>query len=139
VQPIVLLLADAGYSSYGGLIETSAKLAKEKPDLVQRFIDASIEGWYSYLNGDPAPGNALIKHDNPEMTDALLAYGIEKMKAYGIVDSGDATANAIGAMTEARWRDFFDTMSRAGLYPADTDFKKAFTLQFVNKKVGVRP
>jgi NitT/TauT family transport system substrate-binding protein len=139
VQPIVLLLADAGYSSYGGLIETSAKLAKEKPDLVQRFIDASIEGWYSYLYGDPAPGNALIKHDNPEMTDALLAYGIEKMKAYGIVDSGDAKANAIGAMTEARWRDFFDTMSKAGLYPADINFRKAFTLQFVNKKVGVRP
>jgi NitT/TauT family transport system substrate-binding protein len=139
VQPVVLLLADAGYSSYGGLIETSAKLANEKPDLVQRFVDASIEGWYGYLNGDPGPGNALIKHDNPEMTDALLAYGIEKMKAYGVVDSGDANANGIGAMTEARWRDFFDTMSKAGLYPADTDFKKAFTLQFVNKKAGMPP
>src|SRR5262249_16761048 len=81
-KPVVLLLADAGYSSYGGLIETSAKLAQEKPDLVQRFIDASIEGWYSYLYGDPGPGNALIKKDNPEMTDALLAYGIDKMKQY---------------------------------------------------------
>ena len=62
--------------SYGSLIQTSDKLAQEKPDLVQRFVDASIEGWYSYLYGDPAPGNALIKKDNPEMTDALLAYGI---------------------------------------------------------------
>ncbi len=139
VQPVVLLLADAGYSGYGGLIETSAKLATEKPDLVQRFVDASIEGWYSYLHGDPAPGNALIKQDNPEMTDALLAYGIGKMKEYGVVDGGDAKASGIGAMTEARWRDFFDTMVKAGLYPADTKFEKAFTLQFVNKKVGMRP
>ena len=139
VQPVVLLLADAGYSGYGGLIETSAKLATEKPNLVQRFVDASIEGWYSYLRGDPAPGNALIKQDNPEMTDALLAYGIGKMKEYGVVDGGDAKASGIGAMTEARWRDFFDTMVRAGLYPADTEFEKAFTLRFVNKKVGMRP
>src|SRR3954454_4031620 len=73
VKPVVMLLADAGYSSYGALIETSWKLARDKPDLVQRFIDASIEGWYSYLNGDPTPGNALIKRDNPEMTDALIA------------------------------------------------------------------
>jgi NitT/TauT family transport system substrate-binding protein len=138
VHPVVLLFADAGYSSYGGLIETSVKLAQEKPDLVQRFVDASIEGWYSYLYDDPAPGNALIKKDNPEMTDALLAYGIAKMKEYGIVDSGDAKANGIGAMTEARWKDFLDTMANAGVYPPDTEFKKAYTPEFVNKKVGMR-
>ena len=139
VHPVVLLLADAGYGSYGALIETSEKLVREKPDLVQRFVDASIEGWNSYLNGDPAPGNALIKKDNPEMTDALIAYGMEKMKAYGIVDSGDAKQNGIGAMSEARWHDFFDTVVKAGLYPAEMDFRKAYTMQFINKKVGLVP
>jgi NitT/TauT family transport system substrate-binding protein len=138
VKPVVLLLADAGYGSYGALIETSQKLVRDKPDLVQRFVDASIEGWYSYLTGDPAPGNALIKRDNPEMTDALIAYGIAKIKEYGIVDSGEAKANGIGAMSEARWRDFFDTTTKAGLYPADMDFRSAFALQFVNKKVGMK-
>ena len=139
VHPVVMLLADAGYQSYGAMIETSDKLAREKPDLVQRFIDASLEGWYSYLYGDPAPGNALIKRDNPEMTDALIAYGIGKMKEYGIIDSGDARTNGIGAMNEERWHDFFTTMVKAGLYPADMDFRRAFTVQFVNKKVGMRP
>ena len=139
MKPVVLLLADAGYSSYGSLIQTSEKLAQEKPDLVQRFVDASIEGWYSYLYGDPAPANELIKRDNPEMTDALLAYGIAKIKEYGIVVSGDAKTYGIGAMTEARWHDFFDTMSNAGVYPKGLDFRKAYTPQFVNKKVGMRP
>jgi len=139
VCPVVLLLADAGYSSYGSLIQTSDKLAQEKPDLVQRFVDASIEGWYSYLYGDPSPANALIKNDNPEMTDALLAYGIAKIKEYGIVDSGDAKRLGIGAMTDARWRDFFDTMAKAGVYPQDLDYQKAYTLRFVDKKVGMRP
>jgi NitT/TauT family transport system substrate-binding protein len=139
VHPVVMLLADAGYQGYGALIETSDKLAREKPDLVQRFIDASIEGWYSYLYGDPSPGNALIKRDNPEMTDALIAYGIGKMKEYGVIDSGDAKSDGIGAMNEARWHDFFAAMAKAGLYPADMDFRRAFTVQFVNKKVGMRP
>jgi NitT/TauT family transport system substrate-binding protein len=139
VRPVVLLLADAGYSSYGSLIQTSDKLVQEKPDLVQRFVDASVEGWYSYLYGNPTPANELIKRDNPEMTDALLAYGIAKIKEYGVVDSGDAKTNGIGAMTEARWRDFFDTMAGAGVYPKGLDFRKAYTLQFVNKKVGMRP
>ena len=139
VKPVVLLLADSGYSSYGSLIQTSEKLAQEKPDLVQRFVDGSIEGWYSYLYGDPAPANELIKRDNPEMTDALLAYGIAKIKEYGIVVSGDAETLGIGAMIDARWRDFFNNMSNAGVFPRDLDFRKAYTLQFVNKKVGMRP
>jgi NitT/TauT family transport system substrate-binding protein len=137
VKPVVMLLADAGYSSYAALIGTSQKLVRENPDLVQRFVDASIEGWYSYLYGDPTPANALIKRDNPEMTDELLAHARDVMKRYGIVDSGDAKENGIGAMTEARWRDFFETMVKAGVYPADMDFKSAFTLRFVNKKVGM--
>jgi NitT/TauT family transport system substrate-binding protein len=139
VKPVVLLLADAGYDSYGSLIETSQKLAQEKPDLVKRFVDASIEGWYSYLYGNPAPANALIKRDNPEMTDALLSYGRDKLKQYGIIDSGDAKRLGIGAMTAARWRHFFEMMAAAGVYPRTLDYEKAFTLRFVDKRVGMRP
>jgi len=139
VPPVVLLLADAGYASYGSIIQCSRKLTQEKPDLVQRFVNASIEGWYSYLYGDPSPGNALIKKDNPEQNDELIAYGMRKIKEYGIVDSGDAKTMGIGAMTDARWKDFFENMSKAGLYPPDMDYKKAYTLQFIGKKVGMKP
>jgi NitT/TauT family transport system substrate-binding protein len=138
VKPVVLLLADAGYASYGGLIQTRRDLVKNKPDLVKRFVDASIEGWYSYLYGDPAPGNGLIKRDNPEMTDELLAFGREQMKEHGIVGSGDATSLGIGAMTVARWRDFYETMAKAKLYPEGLDYRKAFTLEFVDKKFGMK-
>jgi NitT/TauT family transport system substrate-binding protein len=138
VHPVVMLLADAGYTSYGSLIQTSAKLVSEKPELVQRFVNASIEGWYSYLYGDPGPGNALIKKDNPDMDDALIAYGIAKIKENGIVDSGDAKVGGIGAMNGVRWHDFYRTMAKAGLYPPGLDFQKAFTLHFVNKKIGMR-
>jgi NitT/TauT family transport system substrate-binding protein len=137
VAPNVFLIADAGYASYASIIETSQTLVKEKPDLVQRFVDASIEGWYSYINGDPAPGNALIKKDNPEENDALLAYAIAKMKEYGIVDSGDSKIDGIGAMTDARWKSFFDVMAGEKLYPKDLDYAKAYTLRFVDHRVGM--
>jgi NitT/TauT family transport system substrate-binding protein len=136
-QALVFLLADAGYSSYASIIQTSRKLVEQKPDLVQRFVDASIEGWYSYLYGDPAPANALIKKDNPEMTDALLAYAIARLRQYGIVDSGEAEKNGIGAMSDARWRDFFKVMAKQGLYPETLDYRQAYTLRFVDKRVGM--
>jgi NitT/TauT family transport system substrate-binding protein len=104
---------------------------------VQRFVDASIEGWYSYLYGDPAPANALIKKDNPEMTDELLAYAVARIKQYGIVDSGDTEKAGIGAMNDGRWKDFFDVMSAQGLYPKTLEVKQAYTLQFVNKRAGI--
>ena len=137
VKPVVHLYADYGYSSYAAIIQTSVKLVREKPALVQRFVDASIEGWYSYIYGDPTPGNALIKKDNPEMTDALVMYGHDKLKERGIVDSGDSLILGIGAMTEARWKDFFTVMSAQGVYPKDMDWHKAYTTQFVNKKHGL--
>ena len=135
--PVVLLIADAGYDGYASLIGTSDKLIAEKPDLVQRFVDASTEGWYSYLYGDPSPATAAIKKANPEMTDALIAYGRASMKEHGVVDSGDALKDGIGAMTDARWKAFYDQMAAVGLYPKSMDFKKAYTLQFVDKRVGM--
>jgi NitT/TauT family transport system substrate-binding protein len=136
-KPGIILLADYGFNTYSTVIETRRDLTDKKPDLVQRFVDASIIGWYHYLYGDNAPGNAMIKKPNPEMTDELLAYSVAKMKEYGIVDSGDTLRDGIGAMTEARVASFFDKMVRAGVVRRDIDFRKAYTLRFVNKGVGL--
>ena len=136
-KPKVFLIADQGFNSYSTLIETRRDLIEKKPELVQRFVDASIVGWYNYLYGDNKAANALIKRHNPEMTDELIAYSIAKMKEYGIVDSGDATTLGIGAMTEARMKNFYEKMVRVGVVKPAVDPGKAYTLRFVNKKVGL--
>jgi NitT/TauT family transport system substrate-binding protein len=105
--------------------------------LVQRFVDASIIGWYNYLYGDNKPANAMIKQLNPDMTDELLAYSVAKMKQYGIVDSGDSLKNGIGAMTDERMASFFDKMVRAGVVRSTIDYRQAYTLRFINKAVGL--
>jgi len=136
IKPVVMLLSDAGYASYASLVVAPRKMVETQPELVQRFVDATIQGWASYMNGDPTAANALIKRDNPDMTDELLAYGREKMKAYGIVDSGEAATRGIGVMNDARWKEFFDVMAADGLYPKAMDYKQAYTLQFVGKGVA---
>ncbi|MEM6521232.1 MAG: ABC transporter substrate-binding protein [Cyanobacteria bacterium P01_D01_bin.71] len=134
-EPVVLLLADYGYDPYSTTIETRQAVVDSDPDLVQRFVDASIKGWYSYLNDDPTPGNDLIKQANPEMLDEQIAYGIEKMGEHGIVVSGDAEAMGIGAMTDDRWQSFYDKLVEAEVVSPEVDYTQAFTLDFVNKGV----
>ncbi|HVG51027.1 MAG TPA: ABC transporter substrate-binding protein [Xanthobacteraceae bacterium] len=135
--PKIFLLADQGFNTYSTLIETRKDLIDKKPDLVQRFVDASIIGWYNYLYGDNKAANALIKKINPEMSDALINYSIDKMKQYGIVDSGDSLTMGIGAMTDARMANFFDKMVRASVVKSSVDYRNSYTLRFVNKQVGI--
>ena len=136
-KPSVVLLADFGFNTYSTLVETRGDLIDKKPDLVQRFVNASIVGWYNYLYGNNAAANAMIKTFNPEMTDELLAYSIAQMKQHGIVDSGDSLRDGIGAMSDARMASFFDKMVRAHVVKPDVDYRKSYTLRFVNKGVGL--
>lgn len=136
-KPNIFLFADHGYSTYATTVETRADLVAKKADMVQRFVDASTIGWYHYIYGDNKAANELIKKDNPDMTDDQIAFSIAKMKEYGLVDSGDTLKMGVGAMTDDRVKNFYDTMVKAGVVKAGVDYKKAYTLQFVNKGVGL--
>ncbi|BAT59621.1 NMT1/THI5 like protein [Variibacter gotjawalensis] len=138
VEPVVHLLADSGFPAYGETINLSRKMAGDKKDLVQRFVTATLEGWAEYMKGGEAiaAANAMIKKANPEMDDEKLSYALKVMNEFGIVRSGDALKLGIGAMTEARWQLFYETMRDAGRFPAGIDFKKAYSLDFVNKGIG---
>jgi NitT/TauT family transport system substrate-binding protein len=133
-----LLIADAGFDNYNTTIATSRKFVTEKKDVVQRFIDASLEGWAQYLKGGVAAdaANALIKKDNPDMSDDKIAYAIKAMNERGIVLSGDALTLGIGAMTDAHWLNFYNSMSEVGVFPKGLDPKKGYSLAFVNKGIG---
>jgi NitT/TauT family transport system substrate-binding protein len=97
----------------------------------------SIIGWYNYLYGDNKAANALIKTDNPEMTDEQIAFSIQTMKDSGLLESNEALEMGIGCMTDARVKDFYDKMVKAGVVKADLDYTKVYTTEFVCKKVGM--
>lgn len=136
-KPVVHLLADHGFSTYSTLIEARTETVRNRPELVQRFVDASALGWVNYLYGDRKAANAMMMKDNPEMNEAELEASVALMKQQGIVDSGEAATAGIGAMSQARIKDFHDQMVKAGLYkPGEVDLARVATLQFVNRKVG---
>ncbi len=137
VKPTVFLLADYGYPPYAQtVVATEAFLAKNG-DAVRRFVRATAEGYRSYL-ASPAPGNALIRKANPEMTEDLLAFGVKTIRAYGIVAGGDAAKLGLLTMTDARWRETFDFMVKAGLLKPGVDWRKAYSLDYV-RDVRVLP
>jgi NitT/TauT family transport system substrate-binding protein len=133
LKPEVFLLADSGYPGYANMALAPDSLIAKNPAAVQAFVEATAKGWHDYLYGDPRPGDALIRKDNPEMTQDVLDQAREKMRAYGLVDSGDAKTGGIGVMTDARWKEFFDMAVSQGVYPKTMDYKRAYTLQFVGK------
>ncbi len=136
-KPNLFLLADYGFETYATTIETMQKTIDERPEVVQCFVDGSAKGWYNYLYGDNAAANELIKKDNPDMNDEQIAFSIETMKQFGIVDSGDTETMGIGAMTAERIAGFYASMVKAKVVADGLDITKAYTLDFVNKGVGL--
>jgi NitT/TauT family transport system substrate-binding protein len=128
IKPALFLLADNGYPSYAAMALVPDSLIARNPAAVQAFVEATAAGWKSYLYGDPKPGDAAILKDNPEMTQDVLDQARDKMRTYGIVGQ-----EGIGAMTDARWAEFFKIASEQGVYPRDLDYKRAYTLQFSPK------
>lgn len=135
--PNQFLLADYGFDTYATTIETMRDTIDKRPEVVKCFVDGSAKGWYNYLYGDNKAANEMIKKDNPEITDEQIAFSIDQMKKFGIVDSGDTEKLGIGAMTDERMKSFYDKMVAAKVLPAGIDIKKAYTLDFVNKGVGL--
>lgn len=130
VKSNFFLFSEHGYPPYGGILIARPETIADRQAAMAKFVRASMEGWVSYLN-NPAPGNALIKKDNPKMTDDLLAWGVTQIRQHHLIDGGDAATEGWGIMTETRWRKTRDFMVSANLLKADTDWKQAYTTEFV--------
>ncbi|WP_135466176.1 ABC transporter substrate-binding protein [Crenalkalicoccus roseus] len=141
IEPVLLLVHDAGFENYGTTINVGARTLAERREVIQRFVDATLRGWDQYLKGpaggfDTAGANRLIREQNPEMTEELIAFGTRMMNEQGIVRSGDAATLGIGAMTEERWGRFHDSVAAVGVLPRDLDWRRAFDLSLVNRGIG---
>ena len=137
VKANFLLLADDGYPPYTQAMTTTQKTVAEKPEMVARFVKATIEGWKSFME-NPAPALEEIKKANPNMTDGQIAYGMQKLRDLKVVSGGDAAKMGIGIMTDERWKKTADFMVASGLLKPTTDYKKAYTTQFV-KDLKIMP
>ena len=131
-EPQVFLLSDYGYPSYAAMVLAQNKLIEQRPELVQAFVNATIEGWRSYIYGDPSPGNELIYQANPDMTPDIIEQAIDQIRRRGMVVPGRGDSGDLGTMNAARWQAFFETMSANGVYPKTLNWQSAFTTKFIN-------
>jgi NitT/TauT family transport system substrate-binding protein len=137
--PRVFLLADNGYPGYAAMVLAPDRLIASNPKAVQAFVEATAVGWKNYLEGDPAPADTMILKLNKEMRPDILSQARAKMRQYGLVRSGDATTGGIGAMSEGRWKTFFDMAAGLGVYPRTLDYHQAFTTAFTAALPFVAP
>jgi NitT/TauT family transport system substrate-binding protein len=131
--PVILFLADYGYENYATTVFGLKPYLDKNSKTVQAFLDATRKGYAACLAGDYAAGMKLILELNPEHGEPLFHFKLKQMKERAMVDGGDAAKLGIGAMTDARWKDFVDTMSAAGVYKPGLDYKSAYTLGFVKQ------
>lgn len=127
-----MLLADFGWNSYQYSIDTSQRMVREHPKVVADFVRATIEGWHAFLR-NPEPASRLIKANNPQMTDAQIAFSIGQLRKYGLLDTGDAAGGRIGIMTQQRIDDFYLAMVNANALPAGLDTRRVFDLRFIRQ------
>ena len=133
LAPKIFLLSDYGYPSYGAMVLASQKIIEDQPMIVKKFVDASIEGWRQYIYEDPTLGNELIMIENTEMKEDILLQAIKKIRSYNLISNEISQGRNIGLMTEKKWKDFFMTMSRNGVYKKDLQWKNSFTLEFIKE------
>ncbi|MEC3862565.1 ABC transporter substrate-binding protein [Mesobacterium sp. TK19101] len=136
-KPDIWVIADEGFNTYATLVEVMQDTLDTKPEVVKCFVEGSAIGWANYLYGDPTLGNALIREQNPEMSQEQIDYSIVMMRDYGIVDSGDALEYGIGAMTEATITSFYDKMVAAGVVAAGLDLSKVYSLDYANTGAAI--
>jgi NitT/TauT family transport system substrate-binding protein len=131
VKANTFLFADHGWTSYATTISCMEDTVKNRGKVVDGFVKATMEGWKSFL-ADPAPGAALIKKDNPNMTDEQIAYSVAKLKEMGIVTSGEARSNGIGTMNETRVKQNYDFLVANKLVDAGKlKVEDAFRLDYI--------
>lgn len=131
--PVIMLLADYGYQNYATTIFGKRPWIEAHADAVRAFIKATAQGYQDCIDGKAEAGEKLLHTANPDEPDGLFQFKIKQMREREMLTGGDAKTLGIGAMSDTRWKDFFDTMSASGVYKPDLDYKKAYTLEYLSK------
>jgi NitT/TauT family transport system substrate-binding protein len=124
-----MLISSSGYDPYRVQF-TTRDFATRHPDIVAKFVRASIRGWQEYLH-DPAPTNALLLKLNPALNPAQEAYTAQALRDGGFI-TGDAAKNEqIGRMSAARWQATDDQLKSLGIVGRSFDPATAYSLRFL--------
>lgn len=130
-KPRVMMVADTGYNPYTSMIVASEKTLKDKPDIVARFVAASMKGWEKYL-AEPAETHAFINRLNPEMGMDILDFGAKELQS--MCSNEDTKSLGTGAMTPARWTTLVSQLEEIeAIKKGSVNAEQAWSAEFLPK------
>lgn len=128
-----LLIASDSYEPYRVMF-TSPKFLSEHPDIVAKFVRASIKGWNDYLTGDPAPANAILAAKRTDLSPEFVAYSIKAMNDYKLVAGDPAKGEMTGLLTAARLQKQIDLLREVGVLDKPVKVEDVATFDFIPKQ-----
>lgn len=128
----VFTLADYGYPAYTGPILTTTSLLKKDPDLVKRFLTATMQGWREYLV-NPDPADKLMIAANPNLKKEDLTYALNIIKEQKLVAGGDAATKGIGIITKEHWEKVHDMLVDLKLMDPKAEWRNAFSTDIIDQ------
>jgi NitT/TauT family transport system substrate-binding protein len=123
-----LLIASSGYDPYR-VCFTTRDFTQQHPDLVAKFVRASIRGWQAYLN-DPTAIDAQLMKLNPSLNPAQEAYSAKALRDGGFIAGSDGAQT--GHMTAARWQTTYEQLQSLGILHGPVDVSTTYSLAFVH-------
>ena len=126
-----LLISEAGYNPYRVFV-TSRSFLQQHPEIVAKFVRASLRGWRDYLV-HPDDINAAIAKLNPAMSVPQMKFSYEALRDQHFI-AGDAPNGAdLGRFDPARWTSMYQQLLDLKVIQKPFDPAIAYTLQFMPK------
>ena len=129
IETRVLLTSDAGYNPYRVMFTTSPYL-QQHPEVVQKFVRASVNGWRDYL-ADPTAAHAAIIKLNPALNPEWVQFSWQQLRDGHFVAGDDASGAQLGQMEPGRWTTMYAQLVDLKVISKTFDPSTAYTLKFI--------
>jgi NitT/TauT family transport system substrate-binding protein len=127
-----ILIASDTYEPYRVMFTSREFLAKH-PEVVEKFVRASVHGWVDYLSGDPAPANKILAEKRSDLTPEFMAYSIKAMNEYKLVSGDPAKGEFAGQITAARLEKQIKLLQEVGVLDKPVAVDDVATFEFIPK------
>ena len=122
--------ADFGVPTMGLAYITLTETAETDPNLVARFLKATMKGFnYALENPDETVGIVMKFAPDENRDHQAFMLRAELEDAVGEVTDRDG----LGAMTDAQWKALYDHLIRYEALPEPFDYRTAFTTRFMDE------
>ncbi|HYC72129.1 MAG TPA: ABC transporter substrate-binding protein [Opitutaceae bacterium] len=130
VGALLIASPELGYEPYR-VIFGGRDFIERNPEVVRKFVRASIRGWVEYLTGDPEPANALLRKLRSDLPEDFFSYSIKAMKDYQLVLGDPRRGEAAGQLRADRLSRQIALLQEIGVLDRAVTLEEVVTFEFL--------